>query len=349
MHSSSKIASKTIILGSSLTPSENIRLHRGAAGKIQIVPANDTTPEGSLSVNLVDFECNNIQVKGTETVVNVVSTNDINVSGSITATNGLSVSGAVNFSGATSAIGIVPLGTVLATFPNLYGAYNCTATTVADSNGFVVCSGQTITDVSSPMYTVSGTIIPNINNEVFLMGHTTSGTLGGSNTLLDHTHTSSLTAAGQTASGDSVLVSNESASHTHPMDHSHTGSVAGAGTHNHTIVDPGHTHTIANGALGGAVLGVSATAGTASGGTAISSVTNVTVSGNMGSHSHTVTVDSTTGLSTTANGSNHNHTVSIAHTHGSSSVSGTIGTGSIPGSTNIRPSYISTKYIMRIK
>lgn len=72
-----------------------------------------------------------------------------------------------------------PLGAVIATFPNLTGAYDCLATTVADAEGFVVCGGQTIADATSPM---NGATIPNINNDVFLMGNATSGTAGGANT-----------------------------------------------------------------------------------------------------------------------------------------------------------------------
>ena len=82
--------------------------------------------------------------------------------------------------------GILPLGSVIATFPNLTGAYTCSATTTADSRGLVKCNGQTVSDAASPM---NGQVIPNINNDVFLAGHTTSGTAGGANT---HTHSLSV-------------------------------------------------------------------------------------------------------------------------------------------------------------
>lgn len=78
--------------------------------------------------------------------------------------------------------GLVPIGGVVATIPALAGAYACTATTVADDLGYVVCGGQVIADATSPL---NGRTIPNINNDVFLKGHTTSNTAGGSNT---HTH-----------------------------------------------------------------------------------------------------------------------------------------------------------------
>lgn len=75
--------------------------------------------------------------------------------------------------------GLVPIGGVVATIPALAGAYACTATTAADDLGYVVCGGQVINDATSPL---NGRTIPNINNDVFLKGHTTSNTAGGSNT-----------------------------------------------------------------------------------------------------------------------------------------------------------------------
>ncbi len=99
-------------------------------------------------------------------------------------------------------LGVMPLGSVIATFPNLSGAYTTSATTAADAYGFVKCNGQTISDVTSPM---NGVVVPNINNTVFLAGNTTAGTSGGSATssgLIAHTHTftSSTIAASSTHS-----------------------------------------------------------------------------------------------------------------------------------------------------
>ncbi len=91
-----------------------------------------------------------------------------------------------------ASVGMLPIGSIIATFPNLTGAYSTVATTVADIYGFVLCGGQTIADGTSPM---NGAIVPNINNSVFLMGSSTAGTTGGSNTttltttqLPAHTH-----------------------------------------------------------------------------------------------------------------------------------------------------------------
>ena len=80
-----------------------------------------------------------------------------------------------------------PLGSVLATFPNLNGSYACSATTIADGKGFVKCNGQTIVDTTSPM---NGVVVPYINNDVFLMGNATAGTASGLNTRsFSHSHT----------------------------------------------------------------------------------------------------------------------------------------------------------------
>lgn len=105
--------------------------------------------------------------------------------------------GSGNFSWQTDVIGRMPLGSVIATFPNLSGAYTTSATTAADTNGFVLCAGQTISDGSSPM---NGVVIPNLSAGRFLFGNDTSGSIGGvsaitldNTTLPPHTHTFSST------------------------------------------------------------------------------------------------------------------------------------------------------------
>jgi hypothetical protein len=100
--------------------------------------------------------------------------------------------------------GLIPLGSVIATFPNLTGAYTTTATTTPDANGYVLCQGQTL--VAGPM---TGAVVPNINNNVFILGNTTSGTSGGSSEVPAHTHTFTST----------TVVANST--HTHNMSHNH--------------------------------------------------------------------------------------------------------------------------------
>ncbi len=134
-----------------------------------------------------------------------------------------------NLSWSTAVIGQIPLGAVIGTFPNLAGAYVCTATTVADASGYVKCNGQTVSDVTSPM---NGAVIPNINNTVFLAGSTTAGGTGGAATatlitanLPAHTHTagSYATSVG-VAGGTAVLTGTTTfapAGHRHDMSHTH--------------------------------------------------------------------------------------------------------------------------------
>lgn len=85
----------------------------------------------------------------------------------------------------------LPLGSVIATFPDLTGAYVCTATTAPDDEGFVLCGGQTLMD--GPM---TGAVVPNINNDVFLMGNVASGAAAGANTKTMPSHTHSLSVSG---------------------------------------------------------------------------------------------------------------------------------------------------------
>lgn len=154
-------------------------------------------------------------------------------------------------------IGFVPVGGIIATMPHLAGAYSCTNTTSPDLNGFVLCQGQTIADVYSPM---NGTVIPNLQGAVFLMGSTVSGTTpgvtaGGNNTLQAHTHTVS------------NYTHTVSLSHQHTMSHTHTTAANGTGpyvgdaltgaggAHGHSTSGLSFTGTPA-GSLGGTCTGV---------------------------------------------------------------------------------------------
>jgi hypothetical protein len=117
--------------------------------------------------------------------------------------------------------GLMPIGSVIATFPNLTGAYSTVATTAADAYGFVKCEGQTIADATSPM---NGQVVPNINNSIFLMGSMTAGTSGGAATssgLGAHTHTftssTSVAAAGH----------RHNFSHVHQWGHNSTDDASG--------------------------------------------------------------------------------------------------------------------------
>lgn len=236
--------------------------------------------------------------------------------------------------------GLMPLGSVIATFPALTGAYSTSNTTTADANGFVLCGGQTIVDASSPM---NGAVIPNINNSVFLMGSATSNTSGGSNTttltttqLPAHTH-----GAGSYATSLSGTFA--SSSHTHTMLHAHQwGYVSiqnlyalGTYTHNNianftdgtsgaTKIIDGNNFVANN--TPGTTASVQAMSGPGSSGYATSGPTT---------DGSTVAITGTPSATASLSGSN---TVTGTST--------STGTGS---SYDSRPSYISAVYLMRIK
>lgn len=144
------------------------------------------------------------------------------------------------------------------------------------------------------------------------------GAAGGSNTMTDHTHGHSLTAAGQTHTGNSTSVGNQSADHHH--------GVSSSGTHSHNIELPdagSGTNTPSFSAVG-----------------AVTWSTNnsiMRVKSGEGAHTHT-----TGGIDT-----EHNHTVAISHTHAASSVTGTVGTGSAATSTDNKPKYVTFNYIIK--
>jgi hypothetical protein len=183
------------------------RTIQGTAGEVSVTPsasAHTVSLPSTITKNLT-FSGNNTQ------------------SGTNTHSGSNTFSGATSFTGSTSGRGIVPLCAVLATFPSLAGAYNCTAvpSTGADANGFVQCNGQTLVDATSPM---NGATIPNINNDVFLMGNTTSGVTGGSNSK--------------------ALSTGELPSHSHSIDHGHSNTFGLTGTT--TFASTSHLHNMAH-------------------------------------------------------------------------------------------------------
>lgn len=135
--------------------------------------------------------------------------------------------------------GLVPIGGVVATIPALAGAYACSATTAADDLGYVVCGGQVIADATSPL---NGRTIPNINNDVFLKGHTTSNTAGGSNTH-DHTVPGHYHYYGQHWSNDNSTSNTggngDGSGNTHDDTYGYRAyvDIDGNGTHGHGYLD----------------------------------------------------------------------------------------------------------------
>ena len=218
----------------------------------------------------------------------------------------------------TNIPGVLPLGSVVATFPNLAGAYVCPVNQVtADSNGFVTCSGQTISDVTSPM---NGQSIPNINNSKFLQGSTTAGSTGGAasvtlgtSNLPAHTHSMNFNSGSQSS------------------DHSHTysGNTGNSGPLNHYHVQNNVGDSPGG---GGPVIGLASNP--------IYSGNNFTSNTNIPTQLNT-DIDHNHSYSGTTSGMN------VSHTH---TISGTTDNG--PGAStafSIVPVFISAVYVMRIK
>ena len=265
-----------------------------------------------------------------------------NVTGNCTG-NSLTASSTALLSIGSTGYGVIPLGGVIATMSHLTGAYNCTATTAADSNGFVQCNGQTISDATSPM---NGVIIPNINSDVFLMGNTTAGSANGSN--------------------NTTLTSTQLPGHTHDINHTHGSFTSGneSATHNHVITVGVHVHSIAHdhpsttsssnglhshsfhvGGSGGSWGIVSASVVTATPGIA-------GLMEDAGAHTHTTDIPNYTGdsASTTPSGSAGNASATHTHSTNITALGSTQSTSTGSGSAyDSRPKYISAKFCIRIK
>lgn len=113
-------------------------------------------------------------------------------------------------------LGYVPIGSVIAWFPNL--------TSTALPSNFVMCNGQVLSDAGSKL---NGVTIPNLNGGSYLTGVTSaSGSSVGSNTLL--ISAANLPKLTLTATTTAVSAGTPSG----------TITVASAGAHTHTLTRP---------------------------------------------------------------------------------------------------------------
>ena len=215
--------------------------------------------------------------------------------------------------GTAQGLGMLPIGSVIAHFPNT--SYTCSASRTADSKGFILCdAGGTVSDVTSP---INGAAIPYLNNDIFLKGSTTAGSTGGSTSTDSQLGTIALSVTG---SGTTTV----SGSVTMPT-HAHTlngdGAAAWAQTSggqiqfNLTAV-PFSLVDVING-----IPSPTSASGTSSFGLRLVGATSDVIS------PPTIGFTSTGTNGFTSTGT----TASQAHTH------------------NITPVFISTVYIMRIK
>lgn len=241
-----------------------------------------------------------------------------------TITKNLTFSGDNSFTGSTTGRGIIPLGAVIATFPSLTGAYACSATTAADANGFVQCAGQTIVDATSPL---NGQVIPNINNNVFLMGNATSGTAGGANTK--------------------TLTTTELPAHTHTINHGHANTFGLTGTT--TFSASGHNHD--QGGLT-ARFWIDQSGGNATFRYDLQTTDSWTEDNNQ----RFAGAAATTSATSTFNGTRvfgstglDSSSASVGFSGAVTDHSGNSGSSGTGSSFDIRPSYITARYVMRVK
>lgn len=218
--------------------------------------------------------------------------------------------------------GHVPVGAVVATFPNLTGAYSTVATTAADAAGWVLCGGQTIADATSPM---SGQVVPNINNSVFIMGSTTAGATGGSNTAAVAAHTHAFTSTTSVAA----------VSHTHNFAHNHQWGYIdfSGGTLNGQSGSSNATTTFTTGT--GEIIADLSTLNNGTG----TAVNNILIGAGASAHLYTGgPLSAPTGSGSSA---------ATGTESADTTVSGT--TNSTGTATDSRPAYISAVFLMRIR
>jgi hypothetical protein len=255
-----------------------------------------------------------------------------------TITKSIAFTGVTSFTGGP---GILPLGSVIATFPSLSGAYTCSATTTPDAFGFVQCNGQSVADATSPMF---GATVPNINNNAFIMGNSVSGTAGGSNTK--------------------TLTTTELPAHTHDMSHGHSNTFALTGTT--TFASAGHTHDMRHvhqwsyvSGSDGSLYGLNSRNPSTADFTTSSQILNSSAQGT-GSGNFVTKIFS--GLSSYYTGGAVDIPGNLILDTGAPSATAAVGIGgsvtSFTGNTassgtgssfDVRPSYITARYIMRVK
>lgn len=227
----------------------------------------------------------------------------------------------------------VPLGSIIPIASNLAGTVTIPASGTINASGFMICDGVVI----PPEAVVSGST-PQLDDGRFLMGSTAAGIGGGSNTLIDHTHTDTLAAPAHTHPSGTLALNSGTVSGTAAVaNHTHTDTFAtsGAGAHAHTT-NAGNSD----------VPGTVRLSGSGSGG--IGSVDALNPSAN---HTHTITGSVTGGGAHSAALSASVSTAIAGSTGGASAtaLTGSIGTGSVPTLTDSRPKFLATVFLVRVQ
>lgn len=272
------------------------------------------------------------------TSFNDITSEDLSVNNlsmtSTTITDSLTVQGEV------VGFGIVPIGALVAFFDQ-----------ASVPDGFVYCQGQTISDSESPM---NGTTLPNLEGGVFLMGNSTAGSTGGTNSytlstsqLPSHNHTINHPHSNTLTLGNNTVASS---THVHNMAHTHEVMAFSP------ISDAYHTKTtidIVNTTVSTADTKIIEGANNLTAGgvrhnlrspTSFNSAVTIFTLGVVDAYTATSGNSATTDQPT---GSNPLTTITLSGSVTShSGSSGSVGSGA---SIDNRPNYIGTRYLIRIK
>lgn len=300
-------------------------------------------------LNIGDLAGENAVFSGDASCVNLTVTTAATIaSATITATTGTSThagsqifngtitaNNTVSFLGATSGFGVIPIGGMVPIASNLSGAHTVPASGVVDAAGWMYANGAAIPGGN----TLSGST-PNLTDARFIMGSSSSGTTGGSNTMA-HTHAG----PSHVHSGPSHVHSGPS--HSHVFYHTHQSMYVSAtsGTNavfygrsssvpSSTTVSAGDTSLLRESAASSAVpSGAFHVIGDPSSNTDIYTAGVVSAPSGSGSSARTA-ADGTgnTGSSGTAN----------------TGSSGTANTGAASNAEN-RPLYVTAQYLIRVK
>jgi hypothetical protein len=245
--------------------------------------------------------------------------------------------------------GLVPVGFIGAFIKGYYNSDGTVYTPISSNDelsinshlnpkGWYVCDGAAVNVAASPIWNDANRYLPKLNDSRFIMGASTAGATGGSNTInIQHTHSipahyhgigtgASLTASGQTLTADS---SSTVASSTH----THLGGIGRQSDNNVRAVS--YSAPTSNNTMTHTIPMATASSWTAG--------------------AVTLDVASTDAPSATIQ-------PSISHTHGPSNVTGNIGlvTGGVDGNAamtsgqtlsstqSILPKYLSAYYIVRV-
>jgi hypothetical protein len=289
-----------------------------------------------------------------------------------------------------------PVGSIVAYIPGYYsdannggfflvgpGANNVTAINAYLPDNWRVCDGAAFNDAESPIWNGPGRYLPNLDDNRFLRGTSSTGSIGGSDTKILNTpqlpsHNHTVTVADDTAPhGHTGQADAANAPHNHTAStglsaapHSHpagTSTAAAGHTHPSGSVPESnapHAHVIkrTDGLVGNDGLSDQYKTGTTVGADGITedAVAPHThgpspVALNNAPHIHPVTVNSanaphTHPVTVDLGTAPHNHTVTVfpggsPHTH-PGSIIGNTGSGD---AFNIEPRYMNVVYIVRVK